>query len=43
MKLNHKQTGFTAVELIVVVCGLFSLVVTGSIIYVGFHFLQKFW
>jgi len=43
MKMTKKQKGFTIVELLVIVWALFILACVVGTVYVGFHFLAKFW
>jgi type II secretory pathway pseudopilin PulG len=43
MKKMRKQRGFTLVELLFSLVGLIALVGAGSLAYIGFHFLHKFW
>ena len=42
MKIN-KTSGFTFIELFVVILGLFGLAFAGFLIYVAWHFISRFW
>lgn len=39
----NNQKGYTLVELLVCVFGLVTLGIFSTLVYVGFHFLAKFW
>lgn len=38
-----KQSGFTVLELLVSLVGLASIALTIGAIYIGLHFIAKFW
>lgn len=37
------QKGFTLVEMLICIFGLATVGVLGSVLYVGVHFISKFW
>jgi len=39
----NKQTGFTAIELMIVLAGVTTLAIGVFLLYAAFHFLAKFW
>jgi Tfp pilus assembly protein PilE len=40
---RKQQSGYTLVELLIVVFFLVTLTLAGSALYVIFHFISKFW
>jgi hypothetical protein len=43
MLFKHKQKGFTIFELWFLLIGLVSFGVLGTFVYVGVHFISKWW
>jgi type II secretory pathway pseudopilin PulG len=43
MLSKHKQKGFTIIELWFVLVALICIGVLGTVAFVGFHFLSKWW
>jgi type II secretory pathway pseudopilin PulG len=40
---KKSQRGYTLVELVITICGLFSLALVGLLVYVALHFIMKLW